>query len=425
MSIEFHRGKRFLILAYSPVNGTTFIREKLSTESSVEIKHRIFRFQKDDVFNTKNIDSEFKEFEIALESSEETYYFTLGHADGNFFVIPARILGIKFDLIISKTIPLELRHFLLNPNHSIFREIDRLVNEQIILVDQTDKQVELKENFGEDPSYIPFAEFTQLIKSLPNYNEIQLYIRSRFQSLFQEYFDAVTDAIKALQVNLARRKRPIETLLEKKDTDHLLQAISPTEKEKFKHIRDELTQMLSNPKLYLEKDWEDKILQFILILFPKYVSACRNVAVKKTSGSSSCFLDIALIDAEGTIDIIEIKRAEENHIFAPRLYRGNNIPSKTLAGTIMQAEKYIFHLSKSGSIGESKLTSQLKSQLPNPMNIKITNPKAMLVLGRDNDFNDQQKLDFEIIRRKYANMMDIITYDDLLRRVDNILSRFI
>jgi hypothetical protein len=32
-----------------------------------------------------------------------------------------------------------------------------------------------------------------------------------------------------------------------------------------------------------------------------------------------------------------------------------------------------------------------------------------------------QALDLEIIKRKYANMIDITKYDDLLRRLDNII----
>jgi hypothetical protein len=32
-----------------------------------------------------------------------------------------------------------------------------------------------------------------------------------------------------------------------------------------------------------------------------------------------------------------------------------------------------------------------------------------------------QQLDFEVIKRKYANMLDIITYDDLLRRLSNTI----
>jgi hypothetical protein len=45
----------------------------------------------------------------------------------------------------------------------------------------------------------------------------------------------------------------------------------------------------------------------------------------------------------------------------------------------------------------------------------------MILLGRDNDFAGEQRFDFEIIRRKYANVIDVMTYDDLLRRLENII----
>ena len=48
----------------------------------------------------------------------------------------------------------------------------------------------------------------------------------------------------------------------------------------------------------------------------------------------------------------------------------------------------------------------------------------MLILGRSKDFDEQQKFDFEIIRRKYVNIMDILTYDDLLARLDRIIDKF-
>ena len=67
------------------------------------------------------------------------------------------------------------------------------------------------------------------------------------------------------------------------------------------------------------------------------------------------------------------------------------------------------------------LYDKRKDELPAGIELKITNPKAMILLGRDNDFTGNQRFDFEIIRRKYANMLDIMTYDDLLRRVGNII----
>ena len=52
----------------------------------------------------------------------------------------------------------------------------------------------------------------------------------------------------------------------------------------------------------------------------------------------------------------------------------------------------------------------------------------MIILGRDRRPNGaaaldaSQQLDLEIIKRKYANMIDVLTYDDLLRRLNNIIA---
>lgn len=109
-------------------------------------------------------------------------------------------------------------------------------------------------------------------------------------------------------------------------------------------------------------------------------------------------------------------------------YRDNYIPTKELSGSIMQAEKYLFHLSKWGLAGEKVLSQRYASELPSGMGIRITNPKAMIILGRDRRpdgaeaLDASQQLDLEIIKRKYANVIDILTYDDLLRRLNNIIA---
>ncbi len=78
--------------------------------------------------------------------------------------------------------------------------------------------------------------------------------------------------------------------------------------------------------------------------------------------------------------------------------------------------------------GERKLTARFKKDLPPDLGIRITNPKAMIILGRDRRkdgtpaLEPRQLLDLELIKRKYANMADIMTYDDLLRRLDNIIA---
>ena len=139
-------------------------------------------------------------------------------------------------------------------------------------------------------------------------------------------------------------------------------------------------------------------------------------------------IDLCVVDANGNIDVIEIKKPFDDVLLSRGLYRGNSVPTKELSGTIMQAEKYLFHLSKWGIDGEDELTARHGGSLPAGLRIKVTNPKALLLLGRDRRpdgstaLTDSQAFDLEVIKRKYANMMDIVTYDDLLRRLDRIIA---
>ncbi|MGM4914915.1 Shedu immune nuclease family protein [Rhizobium sp. 32_C3_N1_1] len=201
---------------------------------------------------------------------------------------------------------------------------------------------------------------------------------------------------------------------------------------KYQLLREMISGWLASSASYSEKDWQRLILKVVLLLLPKYVAVLENVqiidAYSAPGQKKKRFIDVCLIDAGGNLDVVEVKKPFDDALLSKSLYRGNSIPSKELSGAIMQAEKYLFHLSKWGVDGEAELTKRHAKQLPPAMQIRITNPKALLLLGRDMRhsgapaFSEQQKFDLEVIKRKYANMMDILTYDDLLRRLDNIIA---
>jgi hypothetical protein len=46
-----------------------------------------------------------------------------------------------------------------------------------------------------------------------------------------------------------------------------------------------------------------------------------------------------------------------------------------------------------------------------------------LVNIKINLLNNHQKEDFEVIRRKYKNVIDIMSYDDLIHRLENIIGK--
>ena len=89
------------------------------------------------------------------------------------------------------------------------------------------------------------------------------------------------------------------------------------------------------------------ILKFTLLIFPKYVAVLENVQIEdhysKPGSTIARFIDIALVDANGNLDVIEIKRPFDDVLLSRTLYRDNFVPSKDLSGTIhAKAVQFLF-----------------------------------------------------------------------------------
>jgi len=199
--------------------------------------------------------------------------------------------------------------------------------------------------------------------------------------------------------------------------ENLLKQFKEFELSKFKSILLKLNKMLKNQQLYVENVWQSEIAEIILLLNPKYIQKFTESPVFDQIQNKKRRVDFLLVDSSGCIDIVEIKRPEDKPIITHRLYRDNHLPLQDLTGTVMQIEKYIYHLNRAGINGEKKLTEKYKSKLPKNLQIKITNPRGIIIMGRDNNLSPRQKEDFEIIKRKYNNIIDIVTYDELTRRL--------
>ena len=198
--------------------------------------------------------------------------------------------------------------------------------------------------------------------------------------------------------------------------ENLTDRFRESELHKYKAIYEKLITMLDSENNYNEKQWQAEIIQIILLIFPKYLHAFDEVTITDTQNRSRR-LDYLLVDSTGNIDIVEIKKPFNSSIVTKRTYRDNYIPMRELSGTVMQIEKYIFYLNKWGKKGEERLTDEFKEKIPQNFNIQITNPSGIIIMGREIGLSKEQLLDFEVIKRKYKNVVDIITYDDLLNRL--------
>jgi len=169
---------------------------------------------------------------------------------------------------------------------------------------------------------------------------------------------------------------------------------------------------------YTEHQWQEELIQIILLLYPKYIYLFKEAPVRDTYNNKDRSIDYLLVDSSGNTDIIEIKKPFDKCIVTKRTYRDNYIPLRELSGTVMQIEKYIFYLNKWGKKGEEKLTAHYKEEMAENFKIKITNPSGLIIMGRTVGLSDEQIQDFEVIKRKYKNVIDIITYDDLIARLE-------
>lgn len=363
----------------------------------------VFHFEPGDLINTPPDDDGIDGF---------TYELRFGSVEGDYVRIPGRRLGIDNDVLLAADIELKRKLFAAERNISVFgRLADLLTNTDPIVIGGTAKDS------------IPRTTFEELLNRFPNTYEMDRYADARVSTVLSQYIDGMKDARGRYEAYL--NKRLTGNGVGKLDLDF----IKSLEVEKYIIIRDLITDALKTKTNMAEKEWQKLMASFLLLLFPKYIKLLENVMIADFYSAPGVrrkrYIDIALVDANGNLDVIEIKKPFDDKILRKTRYRNNSIPTAELSGSIMQAEKYLFHLTKWGVKGEEELTKKYASSLPAGMQLRISNPKAIIIVGRDQigdvGMTGDQLLDFEVIKRKYANMMDIITYDDLLRRLDHTI----
>lgn len=115
---------------------------------------------------------------------------------------------------------------------------------------------------------------------------------------------------------------------------------------------------------------------------------------------------------DGFLDIVEIKRPEGSlRFWADGQDHGNYVPSSDLTKAITQATKYIYEVEREAN--SVKFLERVG-------NVKAIKPRCILIFGRSNDWNDEQKEAYRILNSSYHNLT-IMSYDHVLSRAKRIL----
>jgi len=383
--IEFKKTNNKIILSYSSdMPSPAWVYHQLDSSNTVTIA-KAFTFTKKELLSSFDENNEDKsvEFEVAFK-------------DQDYYRFPKEILSLDHDLYIHEDVVLERKLFVAERGIAIFPRLDDLVDGPIYVGGNNEKS-------------IPGPVFKQLLKQFPNTYELNRYAAARIDSVISSYIETKDDYNELYQKYLNKK-------ISKKGKN-LQYYFSAVELEKYNTLLEKLTGMLDNEISYPEAQWQEEILQIILLLYPKYIYVFKEAPVRDTYSNTNRNIDFLLVDVAGNTDIVEIKKPFDRCIVTNRTYRDNYIPLRELSGTVMQIEKYIFYLNKWGKKGEEKLTKYYKDELPEGFKIKITNPCGIIIMGRTKGLSLDQLHDFEVIKRKYKNVIDIMTYDDLMQRL--------
>lgn len=387
--IQFQIESKRILLKYFPENND-WVSPQIEDDTDIIIK-KSFHFQKKHLIKAELSNQDDLDF-----FGEFSFLFAI--KKGDYYKVQKSILIDEFDVYIHKEIRVEEKLFVADSRVSIFKVISKISKNDIYIG-------------GNKPMSIPISDFERLVKYFPNPYEREKYVEARISSILRNYLEDVKDAEKSYQNYLNKKltKKGINLLSTFKQTDIL----------KYEEVLKKLERMLKEENEYSEHQWQIEILEIVLLLYPKYIHVFKSVSIQTSLADVLKVkqLDFLLVDSNGYIDIIEIKKPFENCIMTKSLYRDNYIPLRELSGTVMQIEKYIYYLNRWSNLGERKLTEKYKNELPNEFNIKIANPSGIIIMGRENNLSADQKRDFEVVKRKYKNVVDIITYDNLIERL--------
>lgn len=383
-------GHQLILKYYSKYGPGDWVDEKMQNDENFSV---LSIFQLNQELLIERISDDFEEPE---------FHFKIGELVNDYYRINKAILGLTNDFFFHKNIEICVDHFHVQSKISLLLQIDRFVDTAIYIG-------------GDKENILPYKEFENLIEIFPTSHEVTLYRQAKVTSILKNYFDNIADKEENYKKYINKKTPLIKSELRKtfQEMDIL----------KYETLLEKLQQMLSNEISYSEKQWQEEVLQIILLIFPKYIAVFEEVQFKDIYNNKTRRLDYGLIDFMGNLDLIEIKIPFDKSIVSVNPYRENHIPNRDLSGTIMQIEKYIYYLNKTGIAGERKLTEKYKEHLPENLEIKITNPNGMIIMGRDINLTKEQLADFEIIKRKYKNVIDIFTYDDLLRRMEIMIEQ--
>lgn len=417
--VDFEKKDDKLILFYETDH--SWIEEKLDSNETIEV-YKTFSFRKGDLIER-------------IDESGFTYKFLLGVKVGDYYCISKDKLSTSFDLYIDCTLPIDWSWFVTTSNKrirytnnngkeeysSIYGNILYAFND-FYKGDKLYFDVDSEQAFTDDGYHLTISTYKEFLNAFPTATNARYQKLSIFTNILKNELDV--DDYEAVYQEYKRKHIPVAS-----SKTFLTQTLREQEKQKFMYAKAQLEKALDDynkGKFIHEDDFSKYVAEFFCLLNPKYIMVSTKLnIIDYTQARTSCHADLVLIDCEGNIDLIEVKSPKYSNLFRKRPYRSHYVACGELSGAINQLEQYLKSLTKMSSNEIADNNSDLQKKL-GCIALKAVHPKGYIIFGRDaesftGENIDQKKCDYEIIRNTYRDVVDVITFDELIRRFDNII----
>ncbi|QHE84814.1 Shedu immune nuclease family protein [Hydrogenophaga sp. BPS33] len=399
-AVEFEIFDDEFRLVYRPRDDTSWVRERFQRGEELLVKGT-FHLTSQDLVENSAEDAASDDDDI-LWAEDDRLVFAIATAEGEYFRFKPEVLGFETPVLLHRDAQPDWKWFSAERKVSILGVVQGLGLERIVIG-------------GPDPDAIPIAEYERLLNQFPTPYELRRYVQARVDTVVRQYTEPAVDAEALLNAYVDKRTAATAPNLE--------ESFRKFDVAKYAFALDRLQAMLTNEAGTSEAQWQLEIVEIILLLNPRYIKAFTEVRLFDADASTWRRIDILLVDASGNVDVIEIKKPMGKPIMLPARYRDHHLPMRDLVGAMGQVTHYLRHLSRWGGKGEDYLTELLNSDLPAGFKIRIINPSGIVIMGRSNTLSEAQRREFEVLRRDSKGIVDIITYDDLLARLQAVLDQ--
>lgn len=383
---KIYKSNENLILEYSSDNSLEWLIDKINQK---ECFLNGFEFTEDEI--------------IEYDKDEHIIKLLISKKTGDYYpIIIERFNSYeKIKYLLYEDVQLDISKIMVGKYSNIFKEISKIVIDKELI------------KIGGPDCDIPTQDFNNIVNSFPKRIEKEYYYYKKVQLILENYFDNLVDYNSKYEKHVKNKKIINKSF--KKDINEILEY----DIERYELILDSLNNNLKKSDEFSEADWKQYIAKIILLLFPKYINYHKEAYVKLTkSNKKKEFIDFILVKDNGAVDVLEVKKPDCNSIISIAPDHGNYYSTKTLSIVVMQTEKYIYNLNRNVESTEELFDSKYLDEYPNDFKFRIMNPKGLIIIGQSDKYSKEQLNDLEIIRRMYSNIVEIITYDDMIKMLE-------